>query len=218
MKGCNHERGMQAAWILEPARFGWMSVWKMIRTVRRFETFTADLNRMVQWLVACGVRTVVMESTGVYWIPACQILEDRGIEVLLANPRYAKNVSGRKTDVLDCQWLRTLHCYGLLPASFRPAREIASLRAYLRHRQMLIEYASAHIQHMQKAMTQMNLQLHHVISDITGLTGMRIIRAITEGERDCKKLAALRYLELRRMRRPSRRHLKAITAQNIYLR
>jgi transposase len=161
--------------------------------VRRFETFTADLNRMVQWLVACGVRTVVMESTGVYWIPACQILEDRGIEVLLANPRYAKNVSGRKTDVLDCQWLRTLHRYGLLPASFRPAREIASLRAYLRHRQMLIEYASAHIQHMQKAMTQMNLQLHHVISDITGLTGMRIIRAITEGERDCKKLAALRY-------------------------
>jgi transposase len=113
--------------------------------------------------------------------------------VLLANPRYAKNVSGRKTDALDCQWLRTLHCYGLLPASFRPAQEIASLRSYLRHRQMLVEYASAHIQHMQKAMTQMNLQLHHVISDITGLTGMRIIRAITEGERDCKKLAALRY-------------------------
>jgi transposase len=161
--------------------------------VRRFETFTADLNRMVQWLIDCGIRTVVMESTGVYWIPACQILGDRGIEVLLANPRYAKNVSGRKTDALDCQWLRTLHCYGLLPASFRPAREIASLRSYLRHRQMLIEYASAHIQHMQKAMTQMNLQLHHVISDITGLTGMRIIRAIAKGERDCKKLAALRY-------------------------
>src|SRR5262249_30171036 len=134
-----------------------------------------------------------MEPTGVYWIPDCQILEDRGIEVLLANPRYAKNVSGRKTDALDCQWLRTLHCYGLLPASFRPAREIGSLRSYLRHRQMLIEYASAHIQHMQKAMTQMNLQLHHVISDITGLTGMRIIRAITDGERDGKKLAALRY-------------------------
>jgi transposase len=130
--------------------------------VRRFETFTADLNRMAEWLIDCGIKTVVMESTGVYWIPACQILEDKGIEVLLVNPRYAKNVSGRKTDALDCQWLRTLHCYGLLPASFRPAREIASLRSYLRHRQMLIEYAAAHIQHMQKAMTQMNLQLHHV--------------------------------------------------------
>src|SRR5262244_3678454 len=161
--------------------------------VRKFATFTADLHELADWLNHCGIDTVAMESTGVYWIPACQILEDHGIEVLLANPRYAKNVSGRKTDALDCQWLRTLHCYGLLPASFRPAREIASLRAYLRHRPMLIEYASAHIQHMQKAMTQMNLQLHHVISDITGLTGMRIIRAITDGERDGKKLAALRY-------------------------
>src|SRR5215471_15803201 len=124
--------------------------------VRRFETFTADLNRMAEWLIDCGITTVVMESTGVYWIPACQILEDKGVEVLLVNPRYAKNVSGLKTDALDCQWLRTLHCYGLLPASFRcPAREIASLRSYLRHRQMLIEYAAAHIQHMQKAMTQM---------------------------------------------------------------
>jgi transposase len=161
--------------------------------VRRFETFTADLNRMANWMIDCGIKTVVMESTGVYWIPACQILEDRGIEVLLVNPRYAKNVSGRKTDVLDCQWLRTLHCYGLLPASFRPVREIVTLRSYLRHRQMLIEYAAAHIQHMQKAMTQMNLQLHHVISDITGLTGMRIIRAIAGGERNCKKLAGLRH-------------------------
>jgi transposase len=161
--------------------------------VRRFETFTADLNRMAEWLMGCGIKTVVMESTGVYWIPACQILEDKGIEVLLVNPRYAKNVSGRKTDVLDCQWLRTLHCYGLLPASFRPAQEIASLRSYLRHRQMLIEYAAAHIQHMQKAMTQMNLQLHHVISDITGLTGMRIIRAIVAGERNGQKLAGMRH-------------------------
>ncbi len=161
--------------------------------VRRFETFTADLNRMTEWLMDCGIKTVVMESTSVYWIPACQILEDKGIEVLLANPRYAKNVSGRKTDALDCQWLRTLHCYGLLPASFRPAREIASLRSYLRHRQMLIEYAAAHIQHMQKAMTQMNLQLHHVLSDITGMTGMRIIRAIVAGERNREKLAAMRH-------------------------
>src|SRR6516225_5970525 len=135
-----------------------------------------------------------MESTGVYWIPACQILEDKGIEVLLVNPRYAKNVSGRKTDALDCQWLRTLHCYGLLPASFRPAHDIVSLRSYLRHRQMLIQYSAGHIQHMQKALTQMNLQLHHVISDITGLTGMRIIRAIVEGERNPKQLAAMRDL------------------------
>jgi transposase len=161
--------------------------------VRRFETFTSDLNQMASWLIDCGINSVVMESTSVYWIPACQILEDRGIEVLLVNPRYAKNVSGRKTDAMDCQWLRTLHCYGLLPASFRPAREIACLRSYLRHRQMLIEYAAAHIQHMQKAMTQMNLQLHHVLSDITGLTGMRIIRAIVAGERDCKKLASMRH-------------------------
>src|SRR5215468_7929290 len=103
--------------------------------VRRFETFTADLNRMAEWLIDCGIKSVVMESTGVYWIPACQILEDKGIEVLLVNPRYAKNVSGRKSDALDCQWLRTLHCYGLLPASFRPMREIVTLRSYLRHRQ-----------------------------------------------------------------------------------
>lgn len=161
--------------------------------VRRFETFTDDLNRMAKWLIECGIKTVVMESTGVYWIPACQILEDKGIEVFLVNSRYAKNVSGRKTDVLDCQWLRTLHCYGLLPASFRPARQLVTLRSYLRHRRMLIEYAAAHIQHMQKAMTQMNLQLHHVISDITGLTGMRIIRAIVAGERNCKKLAGMRH-------------------------
>ena len=121
-----------------------------------------------------------------------RFLEDRGIEVLLVNARYAKNVSGRKTDALDCQWLRTLHCYGLLPASFRPAHEIVTLRSYLRHRQMLIQCAAAHIQHIQKAMTQMNLQLHHVISDITGLTGMKIIRAIVAGERDRQKLAAMR--------------------------
>ena len=113
--------------------------------VRRFETFTADLNRMATWLIDCGIKTVVIESTGVYWIPSCQIPEDKGIEVLLVNSRYAKNVSGRKTDALDCQWLRTLHCYGLLPASFRPVRDLVTLRSYLRHRHMLIEYAAAHI-------------------------------------------------------------------------
>src|SRR5947207_12700004 len=160
---------------------------------RMFETFTADLNRMGDWLNSCGIQTVAMESTGVYWIPVCQILESKGIEVYLVNARQAKNVSGRKSDMLDCQWLRILHGYGLLPASFRPAKDIGVLRAYMRHRQMLIEYAAAHVQHMQKALTQMNLQLQHVISDITGLTGMRIVRAIVSGERDCKKLASMRH-------------------------
>ena len=162
--------------------------------IRMFETFTADLNRMGDWLKSCGIETVAMESTGVYWIPVCQILEAKGIEVYLVNAKQAKNVSGRKSDMLDCQWLRILHSYGLLPASFRPAKDIGVLRAYMRHRQMLIEYAAAHVQHMQKALTQMNLQLQHVISDITGSTGMKIIRAIVAGERDRKRLAAFRDL------------------------
>jgi transposase len=160
--------------------------------VRRFGTFTEDLKEMAEWLKRCGIETVAMESTGVYWIVPFQILEANGIEVFLVNARYAKNVHGRKTDMLDCQWLRLLHSYGLVPASFRPAAEMAVLRSYLRHRQMLIQYAAGHIQHMQKALTQMNLQIHHVISDITGLTGMRIIRAIVAGERDRKQLAAMR--------------------------
>ena len=161
--------------------------------VQRFETFTADLNRMAKWLNSCGIETVAMESTGVYWIPVCQILEDHGIEVALVNAAHAKNVSGRKSDVLDCQWLRKLHCYGLLAASFRPASEIGILRSLMRHRQMLIECAAGHVQRMQKAMTQMNLQLHHVISDITGWTGMKIIRAIVGGERNPQRLAALKH-------------------------
>jgi transposase len=165
--------------------------------VRVFETFTADLIEMAEWLKRCGIRSVAMESTGVYWIPVCQILEARGIEVVLVNAAYAKNVSGRKSDTLDCQWLRTLHCYGLLPASFRPAADIGVLRSYLRHRQMLIEYAAGHIQHMQKALTQMNLQLAHVISDITGVTGMKIIRAIVGGQRDPLQLAALRGVRIK---------------------
>jgi transposase len=160
--------------------------------VRKFESFTADLNAMADWLVAIGIKTVAMESTGVYWIPACQILEGRGIEVFLVNAAHAKNVSGRKSDMVDCQWLRILHSYGLLPASFRPAAEIGVLRAYLRHRQTLIEYAAGHIQHMQKALAQMNLQLANVVSDITGVTALRIIRAILNGERNREKLAELR--------------------------
>jgi transposase len=138
------------------------------------------------------VTSVAMESTGVYWIPAYEILEQHGFEVILVNARYAKNVPGRKTDVSDAAWLRQLHSYGLLRGSFRPDAEIATLRAYLRQRERLVEYAAAHIQHMQKALMEMNLQLHHVVSDITGATGMRIIRAIVAGERNPDVLATYR--------------------------
>jgi len=160
--------------------------------VRRFQTFTADLNAMAQWMKSCGIRTVAMESTGVYWIPVFQILECSGIKAVLVNAAHAKNVSGRKSDTLDCQWLRTLHCYGLLAASFQPAKDIAVLRSYMRHRQMLIEYTAGHIQHMQKALALMNVQLNQVISDITGVTGMKIVRAIVDGQRDPRGLAAMR--------------------------
>src|SRR5919202_3471563 len=157
--------------------------------VRQFATFTADLHRLADWLTAWGVDTVVMESTGVYWIPLFEILDARGFRVLLVNARHVKNVSGRKSDVLDCQWLQQLHTYGLLQGAFRPADEIVILRSYLRQRAMLIRGAATHIQHMQKALQPMNVLLHHVVSDITGLTGMTIIRAILAGERDPHVLA-----------------------------
>ena len=160
--------------------------------VRAFGTFTQDLHNLADWFEACGVTSVAMESTGVYWIPAFEVLEARGFDVILVNARYAKNVPGRKTDVSDAGWLRQLHSYGLLRGSFRPVAEIATLRAYLRQRERLVEYGAAHIQHMQKALMEMNLQLHHVVSDITGATGMRIIRAIVAGERDPEVLAAFR--------------------------
>ena len=160
--------------------------------VREFEAFTADLYRLADWLAECGVETVAMESTGVYWIPLFGVLEERDFQVMLVDPRRIKNVPGRKTDVLDCQWLQELHTYGLLSGSFRPEGEIRRLRSYLRQRAMLVEYASHHIQHMQKALTQMNVKLQHVISDITGKTGMMIIEAIVGGERNPRKLAQLR--------------------------
>jgi transposase len=160
--------------------------------VRTFRTLTDDLHRLADWFAGCGIKTVVMESTGVYWIPVFEILEQRGFEVMVVNARDAKHVPGRKTDVSDAQWLQRLHEYGLLRASFRPRAEIAGLRAYLRQRERLLDYAAAHIQHMQKALTQMNLQLHHVVSDITGVTGMAIIRAIVAGERDPTVLASHR--------------------------
>lgn len=160
--------------------------------VRCFRTFTADLKNAAEWLTQCGITSVAMESTGVYWIPFFQILEVSGFEVFLVNARHVKNVPGRKTDVCDCQWLQYLHSVGLLRASFRPQQAICSIRSILRHRESLVEMASTHVQHMQKALDQMNVQLHHVISDITGLTGMAIIDAILKGERDPEVLAKLR--------------------------
>ena len=167
------------------------------RSVREFEAFTADLYRLADWLAECGVESVVMESTGVYWIPLFGVLEERGFEVMLVDPRRIKNVPGRKTDVLDCQWLQQLHTYGLLSGAFRPDGEIRRLRSYLRQRSMLVRCAAQHIQHMQKALTQMNVKLHHVISDITGKTGMDIIEAIVAGQRNPWKLAQLRNYRIR---------------------
>ena len=160
--------------------------------VQEFEAFTADLYRLADWLTECGVETVVMESTGVYWIPLFGVLEERDFQVMLVDPRRIKNVPGRKTDVLDCQWLQQLHTYGLLSGAFRPDGDIRRLRSYLRQRAMLVEYASHHVQHMQKALTQMNVKLHHVISDITGKTGMDIMEAIVGGQRDPQRLTQLR--------------------------
>ncbi len=160
--------------------------------VREFASFTADLYRLADWLAECGVETVAMESTGVYWIPLFGVLEERGFRVMLVDPRHIKNVPGRKSDVLDCQWLQQLHTYGLLSAAFRPEADLRRLRSYLRQRAMLVEYAAQHVQHMQKALTQMNVKLHQVISDITGKTGMTILEAIVGGERDPRKLAQFR--------------------------
>ena len=166
-------------------------------SVRRFSCFTAALHELADWLKQCGIETVAMESTGVYWIPLFQILETSGLEVKLVNARHVQTVPGRKSDVMDCQWLRQLHSYGLLSGSFRPNDEICVLRSYIRQRDTLIQSAAAHIQRMQKALTQMNVQLHRVISDITGMTGLAILRAIVSGERDLAKLAALKNARIK---------------------
>jgi transposase len=161
--------------------------------VRSFGACTADLIALAEWLKACRVRTIVMESTGIYWIPLFELLESRGFEVLLVEPRQSRHVPGRpKSDVLDCQWLQRLHSYGLLSGSFRPSEQIIVLRSYLRQRQMLIRYAGQHVQHMQKALEQMNVKLTEVVSDVCGVTGMAIIRAILNGERGPLELAKLR--------------------------
>lgn len=161
-------------------------------SVRRFGTFTRDLHEIADWLEACRISTVAMESTSVYWIPLYEILESRGFEVCLVNAQATKNVTGRKSDLLDCQWIQQLHTYGLLSPSFRPPADIVTLRAYVRHRDNLIRHRATHIQHMQKALELMNIKLTSVLSDITGLTGMQIIRAIIAGERNPRTLAKFR--------------------------
>jgi len=161
--------------------------------VRRFGACTADLEALADWLQQCGVTTGAMEATGVYWIPLFELLEARGFTVVLADAREVQRAPGRpKSDVQDCQWLQRLHTYGLLAAAFRPPEQVCVLRSYLRQRAMLVTYTSQHIQHMQKALTQMNIKLQHVVSDVTGVTGMAILRALLDGERDPQKLAQLR--------------------------
>ncbi len=161
-------------------------------TVRSFPTFTEDLHTLADWLQQCRVDTVAMESTGVYWIPLFQILEARGIEVHLVNAQHVHHVPGRKSDVLDCQWLQYLHSVGLLRASFRPEQAVCEIRSLMRHRESLVQMACVHVQHMHKSLDQMNLQIHHVISDITGVTGLAIVDAIVAGNTNPKELANLR--------------------------
>ncbi len=165
--------------------------------VREFKSFTVDIHKLADWLTACGVDTVAMESTGVYWIPVYEILERRGFKVLLVNARHVKNVAGRKSDVLDCQWLQQLHSYGLLRGAFRPADQVCVLRSLSRQRAMLLRLQARHIQHMQKALVQMNIQLANVISDVVGETGQKILRAIVAGERNEYVLAGMRNVRIK---------------------
>ena len=159
--------------------------------VRCFATFTEDLRKLVTWLKEHAITTLAMEATSVYWIPLAELLEEAGIEVCLVNPRHVKNVPGRKTDVADCQWLQYLHSVGLLRAAFRPAAEVRAVRALWRHRDALVRHTAWHIQHMHKALDQMNLQIHHVIADLTGKSGEAIVEAILAGQRDPAILAEL---------------------------
>src|SRR5262245_27948549 len=160
--------------------------------VRYFGAYTADLDQLVEWLKACGIKSASLESTGVFWVPLVQKLEAAGIEAVLVNARHLKHVPGRKTDVKDAQWLQQLHSYGLLNGSFRPAQDICRVRSLMRHRQNLIESCGVEVQHMQKALQLMNVHLHHAVSELGGATGLRILDAILAGERDPKKLVELR--------------------------
>ena len=165
--------------------------------VRSFGVFTSDLIALCEWLKRCQIETVAMESTGVYWIPLFQVLERNGFEVRLVNASHAKNVPGRKTDVKDCQWLQQLHTFGMLGGSFRPEGKMCVVRSYLRLRDTLSKDCNSLVQRMQKALTEMNIQIHRVISNITGVTGMSILRAILAGERDCSKLAQMRHPQIK---------------------
>lgn len=158
-------------------------------SVRKFGCFTPDIEAMAAWLTACGIRHVVMESTGVYWMASYQILSEAGFDVRLVDARHAKNVPGRKTDVWDCRWLRKLHTFGLLTGCFLPPQEVEQMRTYWRHRANLVALAAQQTQRMQKSLEMMNIQLHKVLSDVNGVTGMHIIRQIVAGERDPAKLA-----------------------------
>jgi len=160
--------------------------------VREFGTWTADLQKMAKWLRSCGIKTVAMQSTGVYWIPVYDMLVEEGLEVFLVNARATKNLPGRKSDVQECQWVRKLHMYGLLRKSFRPAEQIRRVRTLWRLRDRVVKDAGRAVQHMQKALTQMNVQLTNAISDVSGVTGMNIVRAILRGERNPYELAKLR--------------------------
>lgn len=168
------------------------------QVVEKFGTFTADLHQLAQWMVRCEVKTVAMESTGVYWIPLFEILESYGIEVYLVDARQLKQVPGRKSDVNDCQWIQQLHSFGLLRRCFQADEEMRALRILVRQRESLIRSRATHILHMQKALQLMNIQLTQVVSDITGQTGLRIIRAILAGERNPLKLAQLRNVRCAR--------------------
>lgn len=162
------------------------------KPVRSFATFTEDLHNSAKWLKSCGIESVAMESTGVYWIPVFQILEAYGFDVILVNARHVKNVPGRKTDVQDCQWLQYLHSVGLLNSSYRPPQDVCAIRSVFRHRDSMVKISSSHVQHIQKALTQMNIQIHNVISNITGVTGLAMLDAILRGERDPHKLLTLK--------------------------
>lgn len=163
--------------------------------VKEFGAFTCDLYVIAGWLKDCGITTVAMESTGVYWIPLYEVLEGLGFEVVLGGPHHIKRRDRNKTDIKDCQWLQQLHSFGLIDSAFRPHEEICTLRGYVRQRAMLVDYASRHVLHMQKALEQMNIKLKRVITEVTGVTGMAIIKAILGGERDPRKLAALRHVQ-----------------------
>lgn len=187
-----HAAGVDAGsvehWVCVPAD----SVPEGQENVRRFGAYTADLDELVEWLRACAIKTVAVEATGIYWLAMAQKLEAAGIELVLANARHVKNVPGRKTDVKDCQWIQRLHSYGLLNGSFRPAQDICVVRSLMRHRENLTRGCGQAVQHMQKALQQMNVHLHHAISDLTGETGLRMLDAILAGERDPRKLTTLR--------------------------